>query len=188
MASKFFKAFNFFKSKASPTIKSVKPNVGKPSKSALNKQIQKTKASGAKLKQTLFESQNPKFKGKDFTFATKTGKSESNRERYKRVQKENTKVLKGIIDDAFKNVKDEKKATGGRVGKMGGGMMGRRMGYSEGRDVRKVESMIGASRSSKREKGKTKFGMLSVKAGIDKNPNPTKADRIAGAKMKQGKS
>ena len=30
---------------------------------------------------------------------------------------------------------------------------------------------------------KSKFGMLSVKAGIDKNPNPTQADRIAGAKM-----
>jgi len=29
---------------------------------------------------------------------------------------------------------------------------------------------------------KTKFGMLSVKAGIDNNPNPTQADRIAGAK------
>ena len=26
------------------------------------------------------------------------------------------------------------------------------------------------------------FGMLSVKAGIDKNPKPTAADRIAGAK------
>ena len=33
--------------------------------------------------------------------------------------------------------------------------------------------------------GSTEFGMLSVKAGIDKNPNPTAADRIAGAKMKQ---
>ena len=30
------------------------------------------------------------------------------------------------------------------------------------------------------------FGMLSVKAGIDNNPNPTKADRIAGATMKKG--
>jgi hypothetical protein len=30
----------------------------------------------------------------------------------------------------------------------------------------------------------TKFGMLSVKAGIDKNPKPTAADRIAGAKDK----
>ena len=33
------------------------------------------------------------------------------------------------------------------------------------------------------EKKKSAFGMLSVKAGIDKNPNPTQADRIAGAKM-----
>jgi hypothetical protein len=32
----------------------------------------------------------------------------------------------------------------------------------------------------------TDFGMLSVKAGIDKNPKPTKADRIAGATMKDG--
>ena len=29
--------------------------------------------------------------------------------------------------------------------------------------------------------------MLSVKAGIDKNPNPTQADRIAGATMKKAK-
>ena len=31
---------------------------------------------------------------------------------------------------------------------------------------------------------KSSFGMLSVKAGIDNNPDPTQADRIAGAKMK----
>ena len=41
------------------------------------------------------------------------------------------------------------------------------MSYKKGKDVKK----------------KSKFGMLSVKAGIDKNPNPTQADRIAGAKM-----
>ena len=34
-------------------------------------------------------------------------------------------------------------------------------------------------------KKKSNFGMLSVKAGIDNNPAPTKADRIAGAKMKK---
>ena len=33
--------------------------------------------------------------------------------------------------------------------------------------------------------GSTEFGMLSVKAGIDNNPKPTAADRIAGAKMKK---
>jgi len=35
--------------------------------------------------------------------------------------------------------------------------------------------------------GGSSFGMLSVKAGVDKNPNPTAADRIAGAKMKKAK-
>ena len=33
----------------------------------------------------------------------------------------------------------------------------------------------------------TNFGMLSVKAGIDNDPNPTKADTIAGATMKNKK-
>lgn len=36
-------------------------------------------------------------------------------------------------------------------------------------------------------KGGSTFGMLSVKARIDKNPKPTAADRIAGAKMKMRK-
>ena len=42
----------------------------------------------------------------------------------------------------------------------------------------------------KKAKSGTAFGMLSVKAGVDKNPNPTAADRIAGAKgmAKMGKS
>ena len=35
--------------------------------------------------------------------------------------------------------------------------------------------------------GATKFGMLSVKAGIDKNPKATAADRIAGAKKNKRK-
>lgn len=39
---------------------------------------------------------------------------------------------------------------------------------------------------SKNKKGGSSFGMLSVKAGYDKNPNPTAADRIAGSKMKKG--
>jgi len=33
-------------------------------------------------------------------------------------------------------------------------------------------------------KNGSSFGMLSVKAGVDNNPNPTAADRIAGAKKK----
>lgn len=41
---------------------------------------------------------------------------------------------------------------------------------------------------AKKAKDGGKFGMLSVKAGIDKNPKPTAADRIAGAKMNAGKA
>jgi hypothetical protein len=36
----------------------------------------------------------------------------------------------------------------------------------------------------KMAKGGSTFGMLSVKAGVDNNPNPTAADRIAGATKK----
>ena len=36
----------------------------------------------------------------------------------------------------------------------------------------------------KYQKGGSSFGMLSVKAGVDKNPKPTAADRIVGAKKK----
>jgi hypothetical protein len=57
-----------------------------------------------------------------------------------------------------------------RERKMGGGMMGRPM-YKKG--------------SKKAVGKKSDFGMLSVKAGIDNNPKPTQADRIAGAKMKK---
>ncbi len=59
-----------------------------------------------------------------------------------------------------------------REKKMGGGMMGRQM-YKKG--------------SKKAVGKKSNFGMLSVKAGIDNNPKPTQADRIAGATMKKKK-
>ena len=62
---------------------------------------------------------------------------------------------------------------GGRVKKMGGGMLKRPM-YKKG--------------SKKAVGKKSDFGMLSVKAGIDNNPKPTQADRIAGATMKNKKA
>lgn len=37
------------------------------------------------------------------------------------------------------------------------------------------------------KKGGSTFGMLSVKAGVDKNPRATAADRIAGVKMSKKK-
>ena len=47
-------------------------------------------------------------------------------------------------------------------------------------------SKISLAKKKKKNK-KSDFGMLSVKAGIDKNPNPTHADRIAAGKMKNKK-
>ena len=74
---------------------------------------EKLKGSTAKLKQTAFEMKNDM----PLTFKKSTKKSESNKEAYKRIQKDNTKVIKGMIDKAVEN-----KADGGRIGrKMGGG-------------------------------------------------------------------
>ena len=93
-------------------INKVKTNVPK---TELQKKIrdlkiatQKAKAGTAKLNQTIFELKN----NKDFTFKSNKGKSESNKESYKRIQKENTKVLKGMLDKAT-----EIKADGGRIGR-----------------------------------------------------------------------
>jgi hypothetical protein len=120
------------------TITSVPPNVPKTKKDiALSKlaiQRQKTKGSGAKLKQTLFEKDNPEFKGKDFTFSPRVGRSSKVRKNLKRGT--------GLIPKKKSNV----------------------------------------------DKIKKSFGTLSVRAGIDNNPNITYADKIAGAKMKNKKT
>ena len=47
------------------------------------------------------------------------------------------------------------------------------MSYKQGKDVKKKKAKGGGS----------DFGMLSVKKGIDNNPNATYADKIAGATM-----
>ena len=83
------------------TITSVAPKVNKTkldkAKSKLALATQKTKASTAKLDQTIFESKNKAFKGDDFTFAT--------------TKKKTPKV-------------SEQKAEGGRIGyKRGTGLM-----------------------------------------------------------------
>ena len=72
-------------------------------------------------------------------------------------------------------------SSGGRAGfKRGTGLIPKKKS-----DVQKIKEAF-APRVSRNKKA-SKFGMLSVKAGIDKNPNPTQADRIAGAKMKSKK-
>ena len=74
-------------------ISAVKPSVPKTKLQQkmgdLKKAIQKTKGSKAKLSQTLFELKNKL----PLTFKKSTKKTESNKEAYKRIQKDNTKVI-----------------------------------------------------------------------------------------------
>ncbi len=77
---------------------------------------QKLKGSAAKLKQTKFELEN----NQPITFKGTRTKSESNKEAYKRIQKDNTKVIGRMFKKATENKKD-----GGRIGrKLGGGTKG----------------------------------------------------------------
>ena len=130
---------------AGQAIKKVKPNVPK---SEIGKKLrdlkiatQKSKGSLAKLKQTAFEIQN----NKPITFKKSTKKSESNKEAYKRIQGENTKVLKGMIDKAT-----EKKAMGGRIGLKGGGA-----------------DMKSAKISDKADRAKKAFDMIQTNLDTD---------------------
>ena len=83
-----------------------KTEIGKKTRD-LKIAIQKSKAGKAKLDQTVFEMKN----NMPFTFKSKKGKSESNKESYKRITGENNKVIKNMLDKAT-----EKKADGGRIG------------------------------------------------------------------------
>jgi len=103
--------------------------------------------------------------------------SESTKQYASKLKKDKSKQLK---DYSYTADKYEKKAKGGRVGlKRGTGLMKKKS------DIQKIKETFSPKKSA--AKKSTKFGMLSVKAGIDKNPNPTQADRIAGAKMKSKK-
>lgn len=57
----------------------------------------------------------------------------------------------------------------------------RKMGLSSNPLFKKASAMKDTT-TYKKSKNGSSFGMLSVKAGVDKNPKPTAADRIAGAK------
>ena len=133
--------------------------------------VAKRKGSEAKLKQTQFEiDQANKGKGSyDFTFDPL--KANVKKESVKKRNEESKKMFR----------KAQGKAKGGRVGlKRGTGLTSKKS------NIQKIKETFG-SRGMAKNKKASKFGMLSVKAGIDKNPNPTQADRIAGAKMKNKK-
>ena len=85
-------------------INAIKPSVPKTKlqqkTSELKKLIQRNKGSKAKLDQTIFEINNPKFKGKKFTFAPK-GKAVKESDRKKQIMKYNNKVIGKMVKKAF---------------------------------------------------------------------------------------
>ena len=160
MANKYFKAgtkvFEYLIPK--PKVNTTKLD---KAKSKLNKAIQATKGSKAKLNQTLFEIENKQ----PLTFKSQKGiKTKSNTELKKEKKAEKEKKFKKTMDDNKKAITRIFNAPknfnkGGRVGlKKGGG---------------------------------SDLGMQSVKYGLDNNPDVTKADPkakfIAAAKNKKSK-
>ena len=93
--------------------------------------------------------------------------------------KKSNKILKDLDKTMKKDMTPELKAKGDKLKK----------------EVQKTQKEVYRSKFNKGSKdpvgkkknGKTSFGMLSVKAGIDNNPDPTHADRIAAGKMKNKK-
>ena len=86
-------------------ISAVKPSVPKTklgkATSELNKAIQKTKGSKAKLSQTLFEIENKM----PLTFKKKSGKSMKESERKKKIMKDNNKVIGRMFKKVLKGEK-----------------------------------------------------------------------------------
>ena len=101
--SKYFKAGKKVFEFLTPKAKVNTTSLGK-AESKLAIAIQKEKGSAAKLKQTQFEMANPKFKGKNFTFAPK-GKAVKESDRKKQIIKNNSKVIGKMFEKALKGDK-----------------------------------------------------------------------------------
>ena len=129
----------------------VQPFKFKPAKSKLEKSVKNLRIATAK------ES------GKIKKFIQKM---ESDIEPFRRKLRQTTQKVAGekVTESGVSKGKD-------RIKKMGGGFMGKRMGYSQGSSKGKVPT-------TPKEKA---FGMLSVNKGLDNNKNITFTDKIAGA-------
>ena len=166
------KAFEYVKPK--PKVNKTKLDTAK---SNLNIAIQKGKAANAKLKQTQFEIANPEFKGKEFTFAKSNKKTESNKEAYKRIQKQNTKALKSMVDEAFNNKKEKKtKVFVAPKNFNKGGRVGLKLG-SKKSNVQKIKETFNPKKSAAKKK---KFPDLTGDGKV------TFADILKGRGVKRG--
>ena len=157
----FFNYFKKGKGAVGKTITSVKPKTKFSEATQTFKKKVEAIDKGLKKGIDDFKSENPNRQITD--------------DQMSKVRSEKKKELVGKETQEFIR---EKKRKGGRIG------------FSKGTGRTGVPAMdikTKISLAKKKKNKKSDFGMLSVKAGIDKNPNPTHADRIAAGKMKDKK-
>ena len=179
MASKYFKAFNLFKGKVSPTIKSIKPTTKTMSKSVkdtklkqtvknidLVNKLKKQKAEGIKSAREASKKLRSGAETKKFT---KIGEEFfGRRSPADDIDLKNPTVAKTKKFKTGKQLEAEKKA---RDNKMGGGMMGRRFGMRSGTpfkketDVDKIKKTFAPKKNLKKiPEGKKGEGLRKLKA------------------------
>ena len=182
MASKYFKAFNLFKGKVSPTIKSIKPTT-----KTISDSVKQTKTKQAVKNINLVDKlKKQKAEGiKSAREASKQLQSGAETKKFTKINKQffgrgvpadatdlkNPTVAKTKKFKTGKQLEAEKRNKASKKAFMGGGMVSRRMGYKGGSKKGKVPT-------TPKEKA---FGMLSVNKGLDKNKNITFTAKIAGA-------
>ena len=145
---------------------------------------QKLKATGAKLKQTEFEIQNPKFKGKDFTFKKDQGKSESKKESYDRIMKQNEKAIGKIFDKTLKEkgAKIDFKAKGGRIGLKSGTNP-----FARKSNIKKIQEVFGPKQVKKKEKPKVRMQAKKGSKPKKKFPDLNKDGKVTFADVLKGR-
>ena len=105
----------------------------------------------------------------------------------------NLTKLRKVKDEGFKSVDDMTKGTNvsnqkkSEIKKSFSGKVSNIINPVKKAKGGRVGLKLGTKKKSTVDKIKKTFGTLSVRAGIDNNPNPTYADKIAGAKMKTKK-
>ena len=134
---------------------------------------QKDKADIKEKAEKLYRERNKPKRGPVKKPVKKTGKQSSGKQ-------SSEKIIKDLQD--FENTKSDITASTDRE-------FSKKVFEANQKAMREAgETRKKANPISKRKAGgQENFGMLSVKAGVDKNPNATQADRIAGATMKKAK-
>ena len=106
----------------------------------------------------------------------------------------NLTKLRKVKDEGFKSVDDMTKGTNvsnqkkSEIKKSFSGKVSNIINPVKKAKGGRVGLKLGTKKKSNVDKIKKTFGTLSVRAGIDNNPNITYADKIAGAKMKNKKT